>query len=103
MSTVANLAMKCSLNVALAHLAALTLWLWGGDKVDVHVILADVRSDNFGAFVVHHVECGVILACGKSGKDISEGIDHGAIVLGGHSMHKDGIEVIHIGNKNILH
>jgi hypothetical protein len=32
LSTVASAAMKCSLNVAMARLAALTRWLWGGTR-----------------------------------------------------------------------
>ena len=75
----------------------------GGDKVNVHVIFSNVCRDGFGAFVVHHVERGVIVAGSKSGKDVGECVDHGAIVLGGHGANKDGVEVIDIRHKNILH
>ena len=75
----------------------------GGDKVNIHIIFVNVCLDGFGTFVVHHVERGVIIAGGKGGKDVSEGGDHGAIILGGHCTHKDGIEVVDICHKNILH
>jgi len=75
----------------------------GGDKVNVHVILANVHRDGLGAFVIHYIQCGVIVVGGESGKDVGEGIDHGAIILGGHGAHKDGVEVVNICNKNVLH
>jgi hypothetical protein len=75
----------------------------GGDKVNVHVIFLNVCRDSFGAFVVHHVECGVIVRGSESGEDVGKCVNHGAIVLGGHGANKDGIEVIDIRHKNILH
>jgi len=75
----------------------------GGDKVNVDVILVNVRRDGLGAFVIHYVQCGVIVAGGESGEDVGEGVDHGAIILGGHGVHKDGIEAVNICNKNVLH
>ena len=75
----------------------------GGDEVNIHIIFANVGLDGFGTFVVHHVERGVIIAGGKGGEDVSEGGDHGTIIFGGHRAHKDGIEVVDIRHKNILH
>ena len=65
--------------------------------------MASVLFNGFGAFIVHHVEGGVIIARGKSRKDLGEGVNHGTIILGGHGAHKDGIDIIYIRNKNILH
>ncbi len=45
----------------------------------------------------------MIIAWGKSRKDLSESVGHGAIILGGHGVHKDGVEIIYIRNKNKLH
>ncbi len=45
----------------------------------------------------------MIIARGKSCEDLGEGVDHGTIILGGHAAHEDGIEIIYIRNKNILH
>ncbi len=56
MSTVARAAMKDSLKVAMARSAALTRWLWGGDKLDVHPVGTDVFLHGLGTFVVHDVE-----------------------------------------------
>ena len=75
----------------------------GGDKVNVHVILANVHRDGLGAFVVHYVQCGVIVTGGESGEDVGEGVDHGAIILGGHGAHEDGVEVVNVCHKNVLH
>ena len=44
----------------------------------------------------------MIIARGKSREDLGEGVDHGAIILGGHGAHKAGVEIIDIRNKNIL-
>ena len=71
--------------------------------MNVHVILANVHRDGLGAFVVHYVQCGVIVAGGESGKDVGEGVDHGAISLGGHGAHEDGVEVVNVCHKNVLH
>ncbi len=37
------------------------------------------------------------------GKNIGEGGNHGSIVLGGHSTHKDGVELIHVCSEDVLH
>jgi hypothetical protein len=47
LSTMASPAMKCSLNVAMARLAALTQCLWGRDKVNVHFVGCDVHFHHF--------------------------------------------------------
>ncbi len=39
----------------------------------------------------------------KGGKNIGEGSNHGSVVHGGHSTNKDGIEVINVCNKDVLH
>ncbi len=39
----------------------------------------------------------------KGGKNIGEGTNHGSIILGGLSVDKDGVEVINVCNKDVLH
>ena len=39
----------------------------------------------------------------KGGENIGEGGNHGSIVLGGHSTNKNGVEVINVCNKDVLH
>ena len=51
----------------------------GGDKVNVHVIFLNVCRDGFRAFVVHHVECGVIVVVVKRGKDVGECANDGVL------------------------
>ncbi len=45
----------------------------------------------------------MIIAGSEGGENGGEGVNHGAIVLGGHGADKDGVEVINVGHKNILH
>ncbi len=45
----------------------------------------------------------MIVAGSESGKDVGECVDPGAIVLEGHGANKDGVEVIDIRHKNLLH
>jgi hypothetical protein len=39
----------------------------------------------------------------EGGKNLGESSNHGSIVLGGHSTHKFGIEVVDVRNKYVLH
>ncbi len=39
----------------------------------------------------------------KGGKNFGEGGNHRSIVLGGHSTHKYGIEVVDVHHKYVLH
>ncbi len=41
--------------------------------------------------------------CSKGGEDVGESHNHSNVVLGGHCMHKDCVEVIDVGNKDVLH
>ncbi len=75
----------------------------GGGKVNVLFIVVNVHLNCFRAFIVHHVESEVIIAHGESCEDLSERVNHGTIILGGHGVNKDGDEIIHICHKNILH
>ncbi len=39
----------------------------------------------------------------EGGKNFGESCNHGSIVLGGHSMHKYGVEVVDVCSKYELH
>ncbi len=71
--------------------------------MDVHFVGLDVRFDHIGTFVVHYVEGGSIAVHSKGREDVREGCNHGSIVLGGHCTHKDCVEVVDVGNKDVLH
>ncbi len=71
--------------------------------MDVHFVGLDMRFDRLGTFVAHYVEGGSIALHSKGGEDVGEGRNHGGVVLGGHCMHEDCVEVVDVGNKDVLH
>ena len=72
--------------------------------MDVHIVAPNVGFNCLGAFVVHDIEHGRISTGGVEGhEDVFEGGNHRSIILGWHGMDKDGIEVINICHKHILH
>jgi hypothetical protein len=73
------------------------------DKVNVCVVGFDGCFHCLSAFFVYNVEGGLVSAGCKGGKNIGKGGNHGSIFLGGHSINKDGIEVINVHNKDVLH
>ncbi len=75
----------------------------GGDKVDVHVVSPDVGFDCLGAFIVHDIERGRISTGVEGCEDVFESSNHCFIILGWHGADKDGIEVINLGHKHVLH
>ena len=75
----------------------------GGDEVDVHVVAPDVGFNCLGAFVVHDIERGCISTGVEGREDVFESGNHRSIILGWHGADKDGIEVINIGHKHVLH
>ncbi len=75
----------------------------GGDEVDVHVVAPDVGFNCLGALVVHDIECGCISTGVKVCEDVFESGNHCSISPEWYGTDKDGIEVINIGHKHILH
>ncbi len=71
--------------------------------MDVHFVGLDMRFDRLGTFVVRYIEGGSIAMSGKGEEYVGEGRNHGSVVLEGHCMHKDCVEVIDVGNKDLLH
>jgi hypothetical protein len=75
----------------------------GWDEVDVHMVASDVCFDCLGAFIVHNVERGGIPAGIEVGKNVREHCNHGTIGFARHGVDKDGIQVVDICHKHILH
>jgi hypothetical protein len=67
------------------------------------MIVSDVCFGGLGAFIAHYVECGCIPAGVEVGKNVCECCNHGTIVFGRHGTDKDGIHVINVHHKHILH
>ncbi len=98
LSTVASPAMKCSLNVAMVCLAALMRWLW--EEIRQMSILLYLM---YASIIFCNFESGLVSAGCKGGENVGEGGNHGSVILGGHSVNKDGVEVIDVCNKDVLH
>ncbi len=75
----------------------------GWDEGDVHMVALDVRFDGLGTFIVHNLERGCIPAGIDFGKYVCERCNHGTIGFGRHGTDKDGIQVIDVYYKHILH
>ncbi len=75
----------------------------GGDEVDVHVVAPDVGFNCLEALVVHDIECGCISMGVECCEDVFESGNHCAICPGWYGADKDGIEVVNISHKHVLH
>ncbi len=75
----------------------------GGDEVDAHVVAPDVGFNCLGALIVHDIECGHISTGVEGCEDVFERGNNCSISPGWYDADKDGIEVINIGNKHVLH
>ncbi len=71
------------------------------DQLNHHPVGADVFLNRFGAFVVHDVQCWLIVLSMQNGKDFVEGSNEGGISARGHWADNDGVEVIDVSNKDV--
>jgi hypothetical protein len=78
----------------------MTVWQ---DKLNVDLACFDVLFYRRRTFIVHHIQCRVISLGTESCNDFNECCDHGCVSSSGHGMDNDGIQIIHIQNKHILH
>jgi hypothetical protein len=78
-----------------------TMVMWR-DQLDHHLVGADVLLNRFGAFVVHDVQCWLVVLSTQNSKDFSEGGDEGGASAQGHWADNDGVEVIDVGNKDVI-
>ena len=67
-----------------------------------HPVGTDVLLNRFGAFIVHDVQCWLVVPRTQNSKDFSEGGNEGGISARGHWADNDGIEVIDVGNKMLI-
>jgi hypothetical protein len=74
-----------------------------GDKLDVNCFRSDVFLDCGGTFVVHYVQCQMVVAGFQYGDDFGECLYHGSIGARRHGPANHCIKVVDVGNKHILH
>ncbi len=71
--------------------------------MNVHLVGLDVCFYHFLTFIVCNVQGGFVAAGCEGGKNFGESSNHCSVVLGGHSMHKYGVEFKDICNEYVLH
>jgi hypothetical protein len=100
--TVARAAIKCSLKVLMARLMALTRWLCGGTNRIV-ILLARMCFSTALEFVIHDVQCWLVVLSAQNSKDFGEGGNERGVSARGHWVDNDGVEVIDVGNEDVNH
>jgi hypothetical protein len=68
----------------------------------IYFVGANIFFDSLGTLVVHHVQCGLIVARAEDGKYLREGGDEQGVGAAWHGSHDDGVDVVDIHHKNIL-
>ncbi len=79
-----------------------TMVMWR-DQLDHHLVGANVLLNRFGAFVVHDIQCWLVVPSMRNSKDFVEGGNEGGVSAQGHWADNDGVEVIDVGNKDVNH
>ncbi len=79
-----------------------TMVMWR-DPSNRYPVDADVLLDRFGAFVVHDIQCWLVVLSMQNSKDFVGGGNEGGVSARGHWADNDGIEVIDVGNKDVNH
>jgi hypothetical protein len=79
-----------------------TMVMWR-DQLDCHLVGADVLLNRFGAFIVHDVQCWLVVLSTQNSEDFGEGGNEGGGSARGHWVDNDGVEVIDVGNKDVNH
>ena len=73
------------------------------DQLNFHLVLFGVFLNGLGAFIIHDVEHRLVLPCLQNVEDFHEGGDEGCASTVWHWVDDDGIKVINVCNKNVLH
>jgi hypothetical protein len=73
------------------------------DKLYTHFVGADIFIDGLGTLIVHHVQCGLVVARAEDGKYLREGGDERGVSAAWHGLHDDGVDIVDVRHKNILH
>ncbi len=63
----------------------------------------NVLLNCFGAFVVHDVQCWLVVPSTQNSKDFGEGGDEGGVSAQDHWADNNGSEVIDVGNEDVNH
>ncbi len=79
-----------------------TMVMWR-DQLDHHPVGTDVLLNHFGAFIVHDIQCWLVVPSTQNSKDFGEGGNEGSVSARGHWADNDGVEVIDVGNKDVNH
>jgi hypothetical protein len=90
---------KCG-NGTFSGVDMVVMW-W--DQLDDHLVGSDVLLNCLGALVVHHVQCRLVIASTDYCKHFGEDSNEQGVSVGWHWSHNDGIKVIAIWDKDILH
>ncbi len=79
-----------------------TMVMWR-DQLDCHPVGMDVLLNRFEAFVVHDIQCWLVVLSMQNSEDFGEGGDEGDISVLGHWVDNNGVEVIDVGNEDVNH
>ncbi len=77
-----------------------TMVMWR-DQLDHHLVGADMLLNRFGAFVVHDIQCWLLVLSMQNSEDFGEGGNEGGISAQGHWADNDGVEVIDVGKEDV--
>ncbi len=79
-----------------------TMVMWR-DQLDCHLVGVDVLLNRFGAFIVHDVQCWLVVLSMQNSKDFGEGGNERGVSVRGHWVDNGGVEVIDKGNEDVNH
>ena len=87
-------------NGTFSGIDAMVVW-W--DQLNFHLVLFDVFLNGLGAFMIHDVEHRQVLLCLQYVEDFREGGNDGCVGVVWHWADDDGVKVINVCGKNVLH
>jgi hypothetical protein len=73
------------------------------DQLDVHLVGLDVLLNHFGALIVYHIQCWLVVASTEYHKHFGEGGNEQGVSAGWHWSHDDCVKVADVRDKDILH
>ncbi len=73
------------------------------DQLNVHLVGLDVLLNCFGALVVNHFQCWLVVLSMEYCKHFGESGNNQGVGAGWHWLHDDCVKVVDACNKDILH
>ncbi len=67
------------------------------------IVGAEIFFDSLGTLVVHHVQCGLVVAHAEDGKYLGDGGDERGVGVAWHGSHNDGVDVVDVRHENRFH